>query len=75
MKQLCWTQSQAELFEVVLQRILSVLQSADGAAQRSKALRSLGSIVAEDGEIFGRVSSFPHQADQAFSHQSSDRLP
>ena len=59
MQQLIWSQSQADLFDVLLSRVLSSLRSSDGAAHRSKALKSLGLIVAEDPDVFGLVRSSP----------------
>lgn len=55
MRSLSWAQGQADLFELTLQRVLQAMQGADQAAQRAKALRSLGQMIAEDADLFSRV--------------------
>jgi len=57
MRFLSWAQGQADLFELTLQRVLQAMQGADQAAQRAKALRSLGQMLAEDADLFSRVST------------------
>lgn len=54
-ERLAWAQGQSETFEVLLQRILDVLQTSEAAGQRSKALRALGKLVEQDATIFARV--------------------